>query len=423
MGVCMVRRIAFIDDEKIVLDSINWVFNDEPYELFLFQNPMEFLRKMEEVEFAVVVADQNMPEMKGITLLQQVRERWPDTVRIIMTGYTDLNIAINAINQGNVYLFISKPWNSDELAVMVKNAVALYELRSENKRLYQITNEQNKQLLQFNQNLETELEARIREIKENEKQRRKLEVLLVRAQKMEAIGTLASGIAHDFNNILFGIMGYTEVASISVDEGSQAKANLNKVLEACDRAKDLISQILSFSKQRDMEQKSIQINPTIKEALKLLKVSLPPNIEIHENIEDNTGIIAADSTKIYQVLMNLCTNAHHAMQEKGGVLEISLVPMDLDADEAENYHGLKPGAYLKLSISDTGHGMDRNTIKRIFDPYFTTKKKSGGTGLGLAVVHGIVKNYNGAITVESEPEKGTTFHVYLPRRDLSKDEA
>ena len=244
---------------------------------------------------------------------------------------------------------------------------------------------------------------------------KKLEAQLQRAQKMEAVATLAGGIAHDFNNILAAIIGYTELARLEAAEGSPLKAKLDQLLKAGDRAKDLVKQILSFSRQSEVGKRPLHITPIIKEALKLLRASIPTTIEIRQNFKEGSGMVLADATQMHQVLMNLCTNAAHAMQENGGMLEVSLVDVDLDANAAAQYADLKPGPYVRLTVSDTGHGMDRATTERIFDPYFTTKDKSTGTGLGLAVTHGIIKSHRGNISVYSEPGKGTSFHVLLPK--------
>jgi len=415
----MSYKIAFVDDEANVLEALQWVFKDEPYNTFTFQHPLEVLKKIEEEEFAVVIADQLMPEIEGIKFLQLVKEKRPSTVCMIMTAQPDINIAINAMNQGNIFRFVSKPWDIMELKAAVKNAIDQYELKSEIRRLWQITKNQNEQLLVLNQKLKEKVSEQTEEIKQTEKERRNLEVQLIQSQKMEAIGTLAGGIAHDFNNILSGIVGYTEIASLLVNKDPQVKGILNKVLKACERAKSLIDQILSFSRQKKQEEEPIQIGPIIEEVIKLLKASLPPGIKIIEDISGKTEVINADPTRIHQILMNLCTNSTHAMKEKGGVLKVSLAPVELDANEACAYHNLTSGSYLKLSVSDTGHGISQSTMKRIFDPYFTTKEKGEGTGLGLSVVHGIVKNYKGAIIVDSEPGKYTRFDVYLPHLKLS----
>jgi PAS domain S-box-containing protein len=254
----------------------------------------------------------------------------------------------------------------------------------------------------------------ITELKRSAQEKKILETQLQHAQRMEAIGTLAGGIAHDFNNILGALIGYTEMALYEAPASSKNRNNMEEVLKAGHRAKDLVQQILAFSRQREQERQPVLVHLIVKEALKLLRASLPSTIEIRQNIPSHLATVMADPTQIHQVMMNLCTNAHHAMREKGGLLGINLSSVDLGASEIAAHPGLKPGVYLKLTVSDTGHGMDRNTMERIFDPYFTTKEKGVGTGLGLAVVHGIVKSHGGAITVQSEQEKGTTFEVLFP---------
>jgi two-component system cell cycle sensor histidine kinase/response regulator CckA len=233
---------------------------------------------------------------------------------------------------------------------------------------------------------------------------------------MEAIGTLAGGIAHDFNNILAAIMGYTEMALYDVPEGTSGRRNLEQVLKAGYRGKDLVKQIITFSRRRDEERRPMRISPIVKEALKMLRASLPTTIDIRQNIKTQSGMVLADPTQIHQVLMNLISNAAYAMREKGGVLEVSLTDVDIYLDDAAPPHpDLKPGPYLKLTVSDTGHGIEHAIMERIFDPFFTTKRPGEGTGMGLAVVHGIVKSYGGAILVDSEPGKGSAFDVFFPR--------
>jgi two-component system cell cycle sensor histidine kinase/response regulator CckA len=250
-----------------------------------------------------------------------------------------------------------------------------------------------------------------RKIEEEEK--RRLEAQLVKAQKMEAIGTLAGGIAHDFNNILGAIIGYTELGKIAAPEKSQLIENLNGILKASGRAKDLVHQILTFSRQADQEFKPVRIDLIVKEVLKLIRATLPSSIEIHQDLKSDR-LVMADATQIHQIVMNLCTNSGHAMQEKGGVLEVTLVDAEFDSAVITMHPEIQPGHYLQLTVSDTGHGMPPGVLDRIFDPFFSTKGSGEGTGLGLAVVHGIVKSHNGAIYAYSEPEKGTIFRIYLP---------
>jgi signal transduction histidine kinase len=245
-------------------------------------------------------------------------------------------------------------------------------------------------------------------------ERKQLEAHLQQAQKMEAIGTLAGGIAHDFNNILAAILGYGELLAFDMQKDTSAWRNLQAVLQSSHRAKDLVGQILAFSRQNEVNLMPVQISSIIKETLKMLRASLPTTIEIRRKIDLTDGMVSGNPTQIHQVLMNLCTNAAHAMRDNGGVLEVSLSRINADQARHLPHPGLEPAAYLKLSVSDTGHGMKPDKLGRIFDPYFTTKEAGEGTGLGLAVVRGIIKAHGGVITVESLPHKGSLFEVYLP---------
>ncbi len=245
----------------------------------------------------------------------------------------------------------------------------------------------------------------------------RLEKQLRHAQKMEAIGTLAGGISHDFNNILTAIIGFAQMARYKVEATSPIRHDLDRVIEAGARATDLVRQILTFSRRTEQEQKPVQIAGIVKEVLSLLRSSLPSTIEIccEVAIPPWESMVLADPTQIHQVLMNLSTNAAHAMRNSGGTLNVKLTSTVVDSSLISTNPDLKPGPYICLSIIDTGHGMGPDVLERIFDPYFTTKVPGEGTGLGLAVVDGIVKGGNGAISVVSEPGKGTTFHVFWPQ--------
>jgi PAS domain S-box-containing protein len=245
----------------------------------------------------------------------------------------------------------------------------------------------------------------------------RLEQQLRQAQKMEAIGTLAGGIAHDFNNILTAILGYTELLLLGIPENSSQRGNLIQVINAGNRAKDLVQQILVFSRQSEQQYKPVQVGPIVKETIRMLRASLPSTIDIdqHIAIPKELDLVLADATLVHQILMNLCINAADAMPEKSAKLEVSLDAVEVDTDMAARFPDMNPGPYVRLTVSDTGHGMDRTVMDRIFDPFFTTKAQGKGTGLGLAVVHGIVKSLAGTITVNSEPGRGSVFQVFLPR--------
>ncbi len=245
-------------------------------------------------------------------------------------------------------------------------------------------------------------------------ERKRLEANLLQVQKMEAIGTLAGGIAHDFNNILMAILGYAELAREDSPADSMVRKYIDEVVTASHKAKDLVKQILAFSRQTEVEHIPLQPFVIIKEVFNMLRPSLPATIDIQQDIDPEVGLIFADPTQIHQIMVNLCTNAFHAMEEKGGILTISLKKKTLSRLDLANEPRVQPGDFVQLSISDTGAGIAPEIRKKIFDPYFTTKEVGKGTGLGLAIIHGIVKSYKGFVTFHSKPGEGTTFRVYLP---------
>nr|WP_320013007.1 PAS domain-containing protein [uncultured Desulfobulbus sp.] len=254
----------------------------------------------------------------------------------------------------------------------------------------------------------------ITEFKEAQQEKELLSAQLLQAQKMEAIGTLAGGIAHDFNNILGAIIGYAEMALDVSPTNSEVARDIEKILVAGQRAADLVKQILAFSRQAKVDQQILAPVSMVKETIKLLRSALPSTIEIKQRLNPATDNIQADPTQIHQVVMNLCTNAFHAMENTGGVLEITLDNSTFLQEDLARNPGVKAGSFIHLVISDSGPGIPQEVIGRIFEPYFTTKGVGKGTGLGLSLVHGIVTSLGGVVTFDSSPEAGTAFHVYIP---------
>ncbi len=285
------------------------------------------------------------------------------------------------------------------------------KVQTANNALEKRVQDRTQQLTLANKDLKKEIEIR----KRHEKEKTQLEGQMIQLQKMETIGTLAGGIAHDFNNILTPILGYTEMALEELSDESTLRYDLEQINSAATRGKDLVQQILTFSRQVDFDKKPLRLDLVVTEVLKLMRASFPSNIEIKQELDKECGTVLADSTQMHQIIMNLCTNAYHAMMGSGGVLTVRLDKKKLGMKQFNGSAKMQKGTYIRLNISDTGHGMDKQTVERIFEPFFTKKEVGSGSGLGLSVVHGIVSNNNGTIVVESEPDEGFSFIIYLPQ--------
>lgn len=318
-----------------------------------------------------------------------------------------------------------RTWSSDEVR-MLRTAAEMISACKERQRaeealrqaydeLERRVDDRTSDLSRANEQLSREVADRHRA----ESEKRKLEQQLRQAQKMQAIGTLAGGIAHDFNNILASIIGYTELGLRRMDTSAMSENGLPKyfseVLKAANRARELVRQILIFSRQSDAERTTVYPHLIAQEVIALMRASCPANVDIVHHLNAEAGAVLGDPIQIHQVLLNLCTNAQHALKRGGGTIEVVVESIDLDTDMQTSHGNLKRGGYVLITVADTGHGMDGGTLERIFEPFFTTKSVNEGTGMGLAIVHGIVIGQGGAITVQTALNHGTSFQAYLPR--------
>lgn len=381
--------------------------------------------------YAMAFIDVRMPPgWDGIETTVKLWEVDPDLQVVICTAYSDYSWdEMSAkIGQSDRLLILKKPFDNVEVLQLANALTEKWRLLQDSKwklgDLQQAVAERTQELERSRiaalNMMEDAVEARRKTEQANNDlqreivERKQIEAHLRETQKMEAIGQLAGGIAHDFNNILGCINGYTELAAMEAGDNPAVNENLEEVIKAGRRAKDLVLQILTFSRQQEQERTPMKLPPVINEALKLLRASLPSTISIRSDISADLPTVIADETQIHQVIMNLATNAAHAMSGRPGELTVKVESMEIDADFVRTHPDLKVGRYVRVSVSDTGSGMDRATVERIFEPFFTTKAPGQGTGLGLSVVHGIIKAHEGAITVYSEPGQGTTFHLYFP---------
>jgi len=380
-------RVLICDDEPLVTESIKAVLDNGNYQVQITNSSRHALTLIHAESPDLVILDVMMPEMTGFEVLDAVDPECCDTAFIIVTGEASVDSAIKAIRKG-ASDYLRKPFEPDELIIRMESVLRQRQM----KRDHMCVQAKNRQL-------------------ENQ---------LRQSQKMEAIGTLAGGIAHDFNNVLSIILGNAELALADMPSKDAAHLNLERILTASLRAREMIQQLLSFSRKEESGRKPLRLNSVITESLKLMRASLPTNISIKRDICSTECITIADATQIHQIMLNLCTNAAHAMESGGGVLTIRLDPVTLDTAAAAETD-LSPGNYARLVVTDTGHGIEKDIINRIFDPYFTTKETGKGTGMGLSVVHGIIKGIGGTIRAFSGPARFTEFHLYLPRVDAIID--
>lgn len=368
-----ILKILYLEHIESDVEAIQaaLVKGNVSHQLLHITTKSDYINALKNNSIDVILATYTLPGFNGLSALKIARQEYPEVPFIFVSGTIYEELIVDSLKMGATDCVIKD-------------------------RLYRLAPSIQRALKENNERIE----------------KSKLQIQLQHAQKMEAIGTMANGIAHDFNNILSSIALNAEMAYEDISDNDDARYCIDQVLRGSQRAKELIEQILRFSRETAADRRIIRIDGIIKETLKMLRSLLPTTIRLHYNIPSDIPMILANPTQIQQIVMNLCNNSAHAMKDGGGDLHIELETVSLEA--SLDTPDVTPGLYLKLMIRDSGHGIPDSHKPRIFDPFFTTKKPEEGTGLGLSVVHGIVISNKGIITVDSEPNQGATFNVYFP---------
>ena len=423
-------KILSVDDKAENLYMLEALLRGYGHEVDSASNGLDALRLAERGVYDVIVSDILMPRMDGFQLCRELQkdDRLRQIPLIFYTAtYTDPKDAAFALSLGAAR-FLTKPLEPEKFiaavnevadatrAVAPRPAIKVNALEEEsiylkeyNARLVAKLEKKMLDLEAANKALQEDIDERERAARDQER----LEAQLRRAQKMEAIGTLAGGIAHDFNNILAGVIGFAELG-LQDSRDPQLAQHFRDILHAGTRGRELVSQILTFSRHRDQPRHPVQLDQTVEDALRILRVAVPATVALTVTSEPGLPTVLADATHVHQLVSNLVTNGWHAIGTEPGSITLKLAKFDVDEDFSRTHPDLRPARYVRLSISDTGHGMSPEVAERIFEPFFTTKASERGTGLGLSVVHGIMQACDGAITVYSEPGSGTIFHLFFP---------
>ena len=425
-------RILSADDKPENLYMLEALLRGHGHTVDSVSNGFDALTLAERGVYDLIISDILMPRMDGFQFCRELKK--DDRLRHIpfifyTATYTDPRDASLALSLG-ADRFLIKPLEPDafirEIGEVIANKVPPGPRPAEEPEDESVyLKEYNARLIAKLEKKMLDLEAANALLQEDISQRErialdrmKLEDKLRQAQKLEAIGTLAGGIAHDFNNILAGIIGFADLGIQEAADPAATTASFQEILKAGERARDLVRQILAFSRHREQDRKPLDLETDVRDALHLLRATLPSSVEIIGEFEDGMPAVLADSIQIHQVVTNLVTNAWHAIGDATGQIRVQLSTFPVDADFAHTHPDLRPAPYVRLSVSDNGCGMDSDTASRIFEPFFTTKEPGRGTGLGLSVAHGIMRSCDGAISVYSKPGEGTTFHLYFPALDL-----
>ena len=382
-------KILVADDDVDTCEILSDIFQERGYSVVTAGTGSEAIDKASQTTFDVALIDIRLPDIDGVELIATLKGMRTGMVVVMITGYASIETAVRALNEG-ASAYIHKPLNIDEVLATVKEALEKQRLVIENRRLYQ--------------------EAQ-RELDE----RKRLEDQLLQSKKMEAIGTLAGGVAHDLNNLLTPIIAYSEIVLIELEADSPLRGDVEEIRKAGRRAESLIRQLLTFSRNQVLQLKVLDLNIIVADISKMLQRVIGEEINLETIFEPDLGYVKVDPGQVEQVIMNLVVNARDAMPE-GGKLTIETANVYLD-EEYGRRHGveMQPGPYVMLAVSDTGIGMDEEVLAHIFEPFFTSKERGKGTGLGMATVYGIVKQSSGYIWVYSEPGQGSSVKIYLPR--------
>ncbi len=387
--------VMFVDDEEHILKSLRRLFRKEGYEILPYSDPKEALEVIKEKEIDVIVSDQRMPGMSGSELLAEAREANPDAVRIMLTGYTDLESAEEAINKGQVWRFLVKPWNDEDLRVTVRQAVNVVEMRRSQKRMTAQIRQQNMELARLNEQLQQRAEN-------SEHKLEKFQEKIADTDKLASLGLMAGGVAHELNNPLGGILTMTQLVLDELPEDSDIRDDLKEIEEATLHCRGIVSNLLNFARQgREPKFEQLQMLEVINVSTRLVRHHFKnKDINLDVEVPEDLPLLWGDVSKLQQVFVNLITNASQAMPG-GGMIKVK-------AYVAED------GKNIAIDVIDHGVGIPEHKLENIFDPFYTTKEEGQGTGLGLSVTYGTIKEHQGEIAVESTEGKGARFTVYLP---------
>ncbi len=383
--------VLFVDDESNVLRSIARVLRHEPYRIITASSASEGLEILNSQPVQMIVSDQRMPKITGIEFLEKAREISPDTIRLMLTGYSDLKTAEEAINKVEIYRFLSKPWNDEDLKATIRQGLMKWSLKKDNERMMQIIEEQNGELWDLNQNLERKVEERTCELKQ-------AEARLIQSEKMASVGLLAGGIAHEINNPLAGIMGITQTLIMELEGNKDAVDDLKTIERAAIQCKEIVQNLLKFSRQDvNKKREPVDIPLIFQHSLNLIGyIFRDSHIQITQEYDPELPLLRGNPNQLQQVIINLLTNAQQAMR-KGGTVSIR-------GKKTEN-------GGLIVEVEDQGEGIPESIRAKIFDPFFTTKPEGKGTGLGLSVSWGIIRDHGGRIEVTSEVGRGTCMRL------------